>query len=108
MATKKETTKKKNTTKKNVTSTNKYSKLNNSKTVSENVEINKEEKNLEKPVEVVNVDPSVLPPTEDLKKEEPKDIKEENVVKNENDLKKIIKNYNQSFDYLWNGQIIDF
>lgn len=49
-----------------------------------------------KEVEVVNGDPAVIAP------------KEEVVDKKESGVKKIINKFNQSFGYLWNGQAIDF
>ena len=49
-----------------------------------------------KKVEVVNGDPAVIAP------------KEEVVDKKESGVKKIINKFNQSFGYLWNGQAIDF
>ena len=60
---------------------------------------------------VVNGDPSVLAPVEEPEQEaapieEPEPQKEE--IKVETPIKKIKNKVNQYFDYLWNGQMIDF
>ena len=69
-------------------------------------------KNEEKPLEIVNGDPSVIAPVEEVvpvEKEEPIkfDVVEEKVEKKE-EKKKITKRNNQTFGYFWNGQMIDF
>lgn len=71
----------------------------------------------EKSLEVVNGDPSVIAPVEEvvpIEKEEPIEFDvveekvEKKVVEKKDEKKKITKRNNQSFGYFWNGQMIDF
>ena len=132
MAADRETTKKKDTAKKKATPKKKATEKKITKSVEEKIEPVVEEKVLnevnadelypkkvleveeqtevaDEKLEVVNGDPAVLTPKEEeVKKEEPKVIKEKVVEKKDTGVKKIIKRINRNFGYLWNGQMIDF
>ena len=96
---KKEVTKKKPAHKKNVKKLEQVEKVETKETIINNVVEQPTEEVVEEineKVEVINGDPSVVVPENNVKEE------------NETVTKKIINKVSQYFGYLWNGQTIDY